>query len=239
MIKLGDNKETHFFFDSYNMMLERASWADHHIGDALWRTSLALIASGNKTLIKSVLSCIYSFKGEYKFKRHPEIKNTDTSRDQSIMAMVSLKLHSYDNYSAVRDNLCYQISDKFNWSDAWFWVKERYLLWRIANFYKFFTVYFEPSYSKHLFCWMIWSSKQNMPLLRWLMKQVIPKQNYLCRALLGVRDKIPWSKIHPRADFIWQRNFPPHPVHHRNLDQYESEYNQLDMLVLKYVANSL
>lgn len=230
MLLLKDNKYTHFYFDKFKMMLER-TWGDFGAGDSLWRTSLALIAYGDSRLVTTVHLCGKLLNKKWRYIRHPGIKNDDCSRDQSIMAQVALKLHAYPLYKIRIKKLDFRISYKFTWGDAWFWATERYLIWRIINFYKFLFVRLEPEYSHHLFCWMIWSSKQKMPLFRKLMLRVVNKENYLLRLLLGVTEEIP--ELKPMSDFRWQRDVSDFDG--RELTFQESQFNTLDIDVLKAI----
>lgn len=233
MIKIHDNGTTNFYFDEFGMMLDRSDWNKHGVGDALWRTSLALIASGNIRLKASVHCQAMWNNNKVRFRRHPTDHDNDTSRDQSIMALVALKEHHKNAYELIRDHLDFRISKKFTWQDAWFWAKERYLIWRITSCYHFIGWWFEPSYSIHLFCWMVWSSGQKMPLIKWyLLNYIVPKTNYLCRALLGVKEEIP--PLTPMDDFRWQRDTPW--LQGSDLTPREAEYNTLDLDVLAYVT---
>ncbi len=238
MIKLGDSKKTRFFFDKYNMMLERSSWGDNHIGDALWRTSLMAIATGKEELIEAIKKCITINNWKYGFIRHPELAEDDCSRDQAIPALIALKLHDPGFYYRVISNLSFIIKDCVIWQDAYLWAKEKYGWWRAISFYRFLSIKFEPSYSKHLFCWQIWHSKQSMPLFKWfLLKFIIPKGNYLCRALLGdsftIEDVKKIMRLRPMIDFRWQRASPWEQGRWLTLE--EAEYNTLDLDVLDYI----
>lgn len=233
MIKLPDNGKTYHYFDNKVMMLERTH-GNHGKGDALWRTSLALIASGLPELKKAITSCVYFVGGKAKFKRHPEPDNTDASRDQAIMALVALKEHAPEEYRTLSLLLSFRISSKFTWTDAWFWAKGKFTFWRILSCYHFIGWWFEPSYSIHLFCWMVWSSGKKMRLIKWyLLKFIVHKENYLLRALLGVKEEIP--TLHPMIDFRWQRDTPW--LQGRDLTPEEAEYNTLDLDVLDYIRS--
>lgn len=236
-LQLKDNGKTHYYLDDSNMMLERLNWGGDGIGDALWRTSLSAIAYKSRTLINSIKNCIiYTHKGKMSFVRHPKLKNNDTSRDQSIMALIALKETDKLYYDIVTQNLSFRISDKFTWQDAWLWAKGKYKLWRLFSCYHFIGWFFEPEYSIHLYCWMLWSSRQKAPIIKWyLLNFIIPKKNYLLRALLGVKDHIPHLK--PMSDFIWQRNV--NAFDGRELNNEEAEYNTLDIDVLKAIVKQL
>lgn len=236
MITLTKDTKQNFYFDEYNMMLDKSAWPDGGKGDALWRESLATIASNNPWLKAAVnRQCIW-VKGKIRFRRHPEIKTNDTSRDQAIMAHIALKEHYYKYYVRNKENLDFRISKKFTWLDAWFWAKEQYLIWRIINFYKFLFIKFDKSYSKHLFCWMIWSSGEKMPLLRKLMIRNTAKTNYLCRVLLcdefTDKDIADIKTLKPMIDFRWQRDTPW--LQGRELTPDE-DLNKLDLEVLNYI----
>ena len=241
MINLNNNNKTEYFFDKWNMMLSKLeAYNLFGRGDALWRTSLALICSGMKELVFSVLSCTKTVNGKIRFVRHPNDFSDTCSRDQAIPAMISLKLYSYENYLHVKNNLSYRISNKFMWLDSWFWAKERYFIWRIISSYHFIGWFLEPSYSIHLFCWMIWSSKQKMPLYKWfLLKFIVHNRNFLLRALLNDEftefENEMIKNYKPRIDLIWQRNFPIDIIEHRRMTEEESEYNELDKLLLDFV----
>lgn len=232
-INLIDNGLTRFYFDKFYLLQERCVG----LGDSLWRTALLLIATGAKELINSVSSQILIVRGKYRYDRHPNDKDNDTSRDTSIVAHIALKIHNPELYKKVRDNLSFIISGKFTWQFAWFWAKEDYKTWRICNFYKFLFVRWDSAYSKHLFCWMIWSSGEEMPRLRKLMLKNTPKWNYLCRALLDdtftAEERYDIENYEPRIDFIWQRDFDR--VKHRLMTDEEKEYNVLDKTLLNFV----
>ena len=85
---------------------------------------------------------------------------------------------------------------------------------------------------------MLWTTKQKAPLLRWyLLKFIIPKQNYLCRALVGVKEDIPWEELEPMADLQWQRNYPWNDAVNPKLTPEQAEYNNLDIEVLRAVVD--
>jgi len=218
------------------MMLDRSDSNNHGIGDALWRTSLALIASVNIRIKVAVYSQLVWKNNKIIFRRHPSDNENDKSRDKAIMAMVSLKERSYTSYDMAKENLNFRISKKFTWLDCWFWAKENYLMWRILSFYKFLFIRFDKSYSKHLFCWMIWSSGEKMPLLRKLMLKNTAKTNYLLRALLHDKftseDKEDIKTLKSNIDFRWQRETPW--LQGRELEPGE-DGNKLDLEVLNYI----
>jgi len=240
MINLKDNGTTFFYFDKFNMMLERATWGNYHTGDALWRTSLACYASnGMEEIVKAIEGCVVMINGKYRFLRHQTNKRDTCSRDQAIMCLIALKRFGDSSYyKSIIKNLDFRISKKFVWQDSYLWAKERYLLWRILSCYHFIGWFLEPSYSIHLFCWMVWSSNKKMKLTKWyLLKFIVSKENYLLRALLGDtfndQETIAISELKPNIDFRWQRATPWKEG--RELTEEEAAYNTLDIDVLNRI----
>lgn len=213
MIQLKDNEKTRFYFDERGLARERIDGHNNGRGDSLWYSSLFLIASGNKDILEAVKKQVFKVKGKYRFSRHPEDLDNDTSRDQSIPTLIALKRHNPEFYKEVISNLSFRISGKFTWQDAWFWAKERYGWWTVLSCYHCFSIWFQPMYSVHLLSWMIWHSGKKRRVLRWLLlNKLIPKDNYLLRILLEDKlteeDRTAIFTYRPRIDFIWQRDSP-------------------------------
>ena len=236
MIQFKDNGKTRFYFDEYTLLRERGEGN----GDSTWRTSLMLIATGNKKILEAVKKQVHKIKGKYRYTRHPEQEKDDTSRDTSIVAHISLKLNDPEFYEEVRKTLSFRISKKFTWQESFFWAKEKYNWWIVLSFYHCFSIWVQDSYSVHLLCWMIWHSKRKRTILRWLLlKTYIPKWNYLLRMLLKDEvteiERAAIENYKPRIDFVWQRHFDPKK--HRLMTESESTANCLDKIVLDYVYN--
>lgn len=235
MLQLKDNGKTYRFFDKYLMMLERDSTNGNNIGDAMWRTSLALIAYGDNlanAIAKNIQVDDYK-KRSAKFYRHPDLDYSDTSRDQVIMADCAGRLRSPAIHQKIQMYSNYRISNKFTWQENWFWLQEKYFWWRLLGFYNLIFLWFQPSYSIHIRCWMMYCSGQKMPLYRWVLRKIVPKSNYLLRLLIG--EKIPLDyEVIPCKDFQWQRE-EGWINEDRILTGEELEYNALDVDIIKAV----
>ena len=181
MIQLIDNKKTYNYFDKYGLMLERQSWGDGGKGDSAWRTAQALISATKPEDINEITNNImFHLIKETGILRHPEAPK-DTSRDQVIMLDVAFRLVDPSCHEHMKKICKFRISEKFTWQNNWFWFKDRYLLWRITNFYLLFFLKTQPPYAIHILCWMIYVSGQKVPLLRKKLLKIIPEKNYLLR----------------------------------------------------------
>lgn len=126
-----------FRFIKKNMMLEKnPSWnpdGDNGMGDALWRTSVSYIAYKDNILRDAIISCFrkftminrknkYWYQGSRAFDRHCE---DDVSRDQTILALTSLKINGDDEVlNEIANHLPYKLSRRFSMGPTlWIWIK--------------------------------------------------------------------------------------------------------------------
>lgn len=227
-----DNGKTKFFFDEFGLLLERSSWSNNHIGDALWRQALGIIAFGSVEMIEATFKHLYK---DRKWIRHPLWMRDDTSRDQVIMINCAFRLRFPDGHTIMKGDP-FRISEKFTWVENWFWLHERYTTWRLILSYQLIGCWFAPMYAVHLLCWMIYCSQQKMPFLKWVLLKRVPKDNYLCRALLGEKQDIEIEKVYrPMNDFRWQRDTPW--LEGYFLTDEESEFNDIGTEVLRFILN--
>jgi len=129
----NQNSDTfRFFKKDIKMMLEKPeSWQQGYgEPDALFRTSLSYIAYGDPILKQGVVSCFTKiFKGKkyyYQGARcYPRYGENDVSRDQTILALSSLKFNdNLDELNEIGRNLRYRLSKRFIMTPAlWIWIR--------------------------------------------------------------------------------------------------------------------
>jgi hypothetical protein len=143
MINLNKQNIYRFFDLNHKVFLETPrEWMDQNDNgkkDSLFRTSLSYISYGKKNLYgypniiqKGILSCFRKYKlinkkkWYYQPMRYPLCEyGDDTSRDQVIMALVSLKINN--DKEILKDislNLPYKLSRRFSMTpELWLWIR--------------------------------------------------------------------------------------------------------------------
>ena len=129
------NSKTYRFIQNKMMLIKNEGWnpdGDNGKGDALWRTSLSYIAYKDSSLKEGILSCFRKFKminkkkywyqGSRYYDRHCE---DDVSRDQTILALSSLKVNGEDEIlDEITNHLPYKLSRRFVMGPTlWVWIK--------------------------------------------------------------------------------------------------------------------
>ena len=200
------------YIDKYNCLLEGKDGS----GDALWRTSLAWIAYPSAVWPEEGMrECFKS-----KYKRHPEWKIDDCSRDQIIMAIVASRINMrFGSLSpSFQPKIKYRISKKFTMGDSWLWYKAldgHQIAGWLFKAWSILAVWTYPQYSVHLWSWQIYTLPGKHPLMNFIGKLMCDRNNFLIRKLHGaeVTDlNIHWYK--PMNDLRWQRRLgkPPRGV---------------------------
>jgi hypothetical protein len=166
-------KEQRFIFDKENKMLYEIvpSWIDYKYDfknelhpekhNALHRTSLALIAYGDKDLLEGVKNSFRKFnminypKNKYWYQAcrcNPRMWEDDVSRDQIIMALTALYIKEKDSAKEIASHLPYKLSRRFNMVPSmYFWVKY------ISNEKKLWLNLFSLSFFMEMFFSFIFS----------------------------------------------------------------------------------
>lgn len=147
----SENEKLYYRYLSEDKMfyIKGCNWLDDDmnrgaIGDSLWRTSMAYMAYNDNDLLTGVKSCFRKFKminkkGKYWYqlsRSTNRYSEDDVSRDQTIMALTSLKFHNQEELlTEYASHIPYKLSRRFNMTPTmYFWVKALYKNNKFYNF---------------------------------------------------------------------------------------------------------
>lgn len=127
-----DSDTYRFFKKDIKMMLEKPEGWQEGYGeaDALFRTSISYMAYGGPILKEGVLSCFTKIQNGKKYyyqgaRCYPRKGEEDVSRDQTILALSSLKFNdNIEELNEIGRNLRYRLSKRFIMTPAlWIWIR--------------------------------------------------------------------------------------------------------------------
>lgn len=128
-------KSNTYRFVKNNMMLQKnEAWqigGDNGQGDALWRTAMAYICYERRILKTGILFCFRKFKmiNKKKFwyqgaRSCKRFREDDFSRDQTIMALTTLKINNDKELKEIGLKLPFRLSRRFRMGlTLWVWIR--------------------------------------------------------------------------------------------------------------------
>ena len=129
----NQDSNTYRFFDKkLKMMFEKPEpWQGTDIGkaDACLRTSMSYMAYGDEILKEGVLSCFTKIQDGDKYyyqgsRCYPRFGEEDMSRDQTIIALASLKFNNVKELNDIGLHLRFRLSKRFIMTPAlWIWIR--------------------------------------------------------------------------------------------------------------------
>ena len=274
-----------FVFDKENKMLYEIvpSWVNPDYDtdgllhpekhNALHRTSLALITYKDPDLLEGVKNCFRKFdminypKDKYWYQAcrcNPRMWEDDVSRDQTIMALVSLYIVEKGSAKEIASHLPWKLSRRFNQVPSmWFWVKwiangKKINLW-LFNLIFLVEILFSfifswigiglnikglvyPYYALHLSAWQLhivpknWMTKITQKILLTLLKNR-DSENFFLRKLLGDKSvsKKDFEGYKPMNSWRWEVYLKWTGRNMRQLTTEESVANTMDVDIIDYL----